>query len=91
MRYRDLSNEWPPPAEIMQMRAEALEELLPVLLASIPEGYCFDPDPEAEDLTLVRTDPRLPDHCEMVGERGNIIRVPAPLAPWVEEGMAKAG
>lgn len=91
MRCKDLSNEGPPPEEIMQMRAEALEDLLPVLLASIPEGYCFDLSPEAEDLTLVRTDPRLPDHWEMVGERGNIIRAPAPLAPWVEEGTAKAG
>ena len=89
MSCRDLSNEGPSPEEITQMRAEALEDMLPVLLESIPEGYCLDP--EAEDLTLVRTDPYLPDHCEIVGERGNIIRVPAPLAPWVEEGMAKAG
>lgn len=89
MSNRGLSNEGPPPAEIMQMKAKALEELLPVLLASIPEGYCFDP--EAEYLTLVRTDPHLPDHCEMVGERGNIIRVPAPLTPWIQEETAKAG
>ncbi len=89
MSNRGLSNEGPPPEEIMQMRAKALEDLLPVLLSSVPEGYCFDP--EAEYLTLVRTDPHLPDHCEMVGERGNIIRVPAPLAPWIEEEAAKAG
>ena len=89
MSNRDLSNEVPSPEEIMQLRAKALDDLLPVLLASIPEGYCFDP--EAEDLTLVRTDPHLPDHCEMVGERGNIIRVPAPPAPWIEEETAKAG
>ena len=91
MRCKDLSNEGPPPEEIMQMRAEALEDLLPVLLASIPEGYCFDLSPEAEDLTLVRTDPHLPDHCEMAGESGNIIRAPAPLAPWAAEETAEAG
>lgn len=55
--------------------ADAWESLAPRLAGLIPEGYLLLPGGR-----IVRTNPDLPDILELPTERGETVRVPAPLA-----------
>lgn len=83
MGYRDIPFEDPPCPEGI---AAAWASLAPEVRQAIPAGYIF-----GDGAGLVRLDPNLPDPCEMTNSRGEVFKVPAPLAPWIAEELAKAG